>query len=287
VCRADGTAFDGCICGQGTGNGADGGLTESGPHSGLLGAECDTDANCRKGMICLGTTSTKLGGEGPGNGLCTVDCTGDATACAKVDPKSVCQPTDPNLPSGPAYCYATCTLGNPAAVDDKCDGRGDLACTEKVANSGEGYCRPACQNDGECTPRHCNLSTGLCNDLAVQGSGIGADCTPQSNCTGGCLTHNATFSECSGACTLGAVGCGESRDVGPPYDAYCLIEPRGAGLGDLGYCAKLCDCDDQCGRPDAVCTPVEPSTQRDTGRIGSCSSRTFGDGTPRQNTPCQ
>src|SRR6185295_523362 len=82
VCRADGTAFDGCICGPNSSH-ADGGYTDSGPHSGLLGAQCETDDNCRKGLICLGTTSTKLAGEGPGGGLCTAPCTGDATACAK------------------------------------------------------------------------------------------------------------------------------------------------------------------------------------------------------------
>ncbi|HVU03984.1 MAG TPA: hypothetical protein VHE30_19630 [Polyangiaceae bacterium] len=286
VCRADGAGFDGCICAQQQGTGDGGALAEKGPHSGLLGAECLTDDECRPGMICLGSTTTKLGGEGPGNGLCSADCTKDASTCTKLDPKSTCVLSDPADKGSASYCFPNCALGNPGADDDKCRSRGDLACTEQTAGSGKGYCRPACQNDGECAPRHCNLSTGLCADLAPTGSPIGAACTPSVSCTGGCLEHNASYSECSGACTLGAVGCGENRDDGPPYDTYCLIEPRGSGLGDLGYCAKLCDCDSDCGRTDSICSPTEPSTQRDTGRKGVCSAATYADGSPRQNLPC-
>ncbi len=287
VCRADGQSFDGCICGQQNGTPGDGGgLSEKGPHSGLLGAECKSDSDCRKGMTCLGSTTTKIGGEGPGQGMCVVDCSASESDCAKVDPNSVCVQSDPADKGSPSFCYPTCTLGNPAPSSDKCRSRGDLACTEKVAGTGEGYCRPACQNDSECAPRHCDLSTGLCADVAPAGAAVGAACTSAVACTGGCLEHNAAFSECSGACTLGAVGCGQSREQGPPYDAYCLIEPRGAGLGDLGYCAKVCDCDDECGRADAVCSPTEPSTQRDTGRKGVCSARAYADGSLRPDIPC-
>ena len=66
--------------------------------------------------------------------------------------------------------------------------------------------------------------------------------------------------------------------------AYNELESL-SGDGDLGYCSKLCDCDKDCGRADAVCEP-QPSLTATTGRHGVCGSATFPTGAPRKNTPC-
>src|SRR5688572_4436036 len=89
VCKADGSAYSACLCGSDSP--ADGGFTETGPRSGLLGAACDGEAGCRAGLTCLPSTSAAFDGEGPANGICTVDCRADESACEKFDPNSVCQ----------------------------------------------------------------------------------------------------------------------------------------------------------------------------------------------------
>ena len=86
-------------------------------------------------------------------------------------------------------------------------------------------------------------------------------------------------------CSFGTAGCGQS-DTRLPLDNFCFLDPTStSGSGDLGYCAKVCDCDDDCGRPDAVCEP-KPALTSKTGRVGVCGSKIFSTGTPRGNTPC-
>ena len=285
VCKADGSGYAPCKCG---GDLPDGGFTQTGPQSGRLGAACNGDAQCRAGLTCLTERSTAIDGQGPAKGICTADCSTDASVCAGFEPESVCQAISVGKPGGAAYCFAGCSLGEPGFGADKCRGRSDLACSETAAGSGQGYCRPACQNDPHCGSRFCDLSTGLCGDAKRTGDAVGAYCDAnQPSCAGACLPHGG-YSECSGACTLGAVGCGENRDDGPPYDAFCLLEPSSlSALGDLGYCAKLCDCDGECGRPDAVCQPLAAQQRSETGRKGSCASTTFVGGSVRPGIPCQ
>lgn len=286
VCKQDGSAYSPCLCGDDPV--PDGGFDEMGPRSGRLGAMCNGEAGCRPGLTCLPSTSVAASGQGPANGICTADCRSDESVCAQFDPKSVCQRVDVADRDSAAYCFAGCSLGEPGFGADKCRGRSDLACSETAAGSGEGYCRPSCQNDAHCGSRFCNLSTGLCGDARPSGDPVGAACAAeQPNCAGACLPHGG-YAECSGACTLGAVGCGESREEGPPYDVYCLLEPSTASaLGDLGYCAKLCDCDAQCGRADAVCQPLAAQLRSETGRKGSCASKTFVGGSTRPGLPCE
>ena len=77
-------------------------------------------------------------------------------------------------------------------------------------------------------------------------------------------------------------------------DAHLLAVDKPAGVlsqggeggeGDLGYCARVCDCDDDCGRADAVCEP-QGSVAEETGRQGVCASAVFASGAMRSNFPC-
>jgi hypothetical protein len=289
LCAADGASYGACNCGA-----LDGGydFPSSGDHSGLLGATCSSVADCRLGLSCLTSGSTAIQGEGPSAGLCVISCAGNHAGCTASEPNSTCVVLDDNgTPSVPdddaAFCLPTCKLGPAVASDDKCRSRVDLVCSETATGAGAGYCRPACRNDVDCAPRVCDLKTGLCGDTAGVGQPIGAACDPQNpDCADGCISHGATYAECSGVCSFGTPGCGQTQSS-PPFDFYCDLDPStNSGPGDLGYCSKLCDCDGDCGRPDAVCQPETALTAK-TGRAGVCGSKTYASGGPRPNLPCK
>jgi hypothetical protein len=251
----------------------------------LLGAVCDTEAGCRDGLTCLAKTSTRVGGEGPSAGLCVSPCTDDGD-CSEHDDAS-CVTLFRGESGDVSYCLPGCSIGDPEKNDDKCRGRVDLVCSEAPAGSGSGYCRPACRSDLDCAPRICNPRTGLCGDSAPQGDPIGAACDPNaSECAGGCIAHGGGFSECSSVCSVGTPSCGQPNASSPPFDFYCYLEPvTNSGQGDLGYCSRLCDCNDDCDRPDAVCEP-KSKLESETQRRGVCSPRTFASGAERPNLPC-
>jgi len=286
VCRDDGAAFDVCVCA------GDETFPAAGPASGLLGAACEDDSDCRKGFSCLTSTSTGIQGEGPSAGLCVLECARDASVCEKADASSNCIVLDDRgTTSGvddAAFCLPRCALGDPTTDDDKCRGRIDLVCSEDTAGTGLGYCRPACRGDIDCGKRHCDLRTGLCGDDAPSGAAIGSACDPaMPSCAGGCIDHGASYAECSGVCRFGTPGCGQDPSVGKPYDFYCYLDPSGrGGEGDLGYCTRVCDCNDDCARDDAVCEP-HASLMSDTGRAGVCASKLFASGGARPSLPCK
>jgi hypothetical protein len=286
VCLDDGSGYDACVCG------GDGTFPSAGPNSGLLGATCEGDGDCRTGLSCLTASSTGIDGEGPSAGLCVVECAGDDSTCAELDEGATCVTLDDRGSSSAtddaAFCLPGCTLGEPDANDDKCRGRLDLVCAERTAGTGEGYCRPACRSDIDCGDRKCNLRTGFCADTLPEGDPIGSACDPSApECAGGCIDHGSSFAQCSGVCRLGTPGCGQGNADGPPFDFYCYLDPAGeGGEGDLGYCAKVCDCNDECGRADAVCEPRQ-SLAEATGRKGVCASAEFASGGPRPNIPCE
>ena len=285
ICDKAGAAYGVCICA------GDETFASAGPASGLLGASCRDAADCRASYSCLRSDSTDVQGEGPSAGLCVLDCARDATICERADAATQCVVLDDRGTSDAlddaAVCLPTCTLGDPKADDDKCRGRIDMVCGEETAGTGLGYCRPACRSDLDCDDRHCNLRTGLCADEQPEGGGIGSACDPTApECSGGCIEHGASYAECSGVCRLGTPGCGQGTADGPPFNFYCYLDPAGkGGEGDLGYCAKLCDCDDDCERPDAVCE-AETSLTEATGRKGVCASKVFASGAERPHLAC-
>jgi hypothetical protein len=285
ICRDDGSAYDVCICA------GDETFAGAGPSSGLLGSTCSDDAECRKGFSCLPPTTDLIGGEGPSAGLCVLDCQANPSVCEKADPGTTCVVLAANgtddTSDDTALCLPKCTLGDPAPNDDKCRGRIDLVCSEQTAGTGLGYCRPACRSDLDCGARVCDLRTGLCADSAPAGDPIGSACNPaEPTCAGGCVDHGSDWAECSGVCRLNTPGCGQESASGPPYDFWCFLDPSNrGGEGDLGYCTRVCDCNDDCDRADAVCEPRKSLTP-DTGRKGVCASKLFASGGARPSLPC-
>ena len=291
-CLDNGNRFGECICPDPVGlppiiieAGADGRLPN------LLGAPCQTDVDCGPLLFCLTSKSKTIFGGGPSNGLCVADCAKDAEKCAKLDSTSVCRTFDDkgttNATSDDvAYCMRGCVAGTPAGIE-KCFDRPDVACLAIGASTTKGTCIPTCRNDGDCSPRFCDLASGLCSDGQRTGSPIGSTCstTDRDSCTGFCRAIGTHF-ECSGYCSNGQIGCGEIGD--PPFNFLCLapLSTVAWAGGDFGYCRKLCDCDADCGRTDSVCSPLAADLASAAARKGECLPSTTSAGDPRTGIAC-
>jgi hypothetical protein len=253
VCRDDGKSFGECRC-----SGTSGDFPETGPYSGLIGATCTTTEDCREGLDCLTVESSLINGEGPSAGICLARCLPEHDFCTELDARSRCIVLDDGgTPAQPlddvAYCLPGCVIGTQPNEEDKCRGRIDLVCSEFPTGSGVGYCRPACRGDIDCGSRYCDLATGFCADRPFAGEPIGAPCDSISttrSCAGGCIEHGSSYAECSGVCSYGTAGCGQTGAT-LPLDNFCYLDPTSrSGAGDLGYCVRVCDCDDDCERAD-------------------------------------
>ncbi len=291
VCNADGKAYGECQCDSNQGL-----FPATGQYSGLIGGACTGPASCRAGFDCLTADSKLINGKGPSAGICLAKCLPDHDFCKELDARSRCITLDnggtlSNTLDDISYCLPGCKMGTQANELDKCRGRADLACSESPAGSGAGYCVPACRSDIDCAGRFCDLSTGLCQDSPRVGDPIGAACAPgaaASSCAGACTTVAGGYAECSGVCNYDTPGCGQT-DNSLPLSYYCFHDPAissgtASGVGDLGYCAKLCNSDRECLRTDAVCEPM-PSLAAKTGRAGVCGSKQLSTGAPRPNLP--
>lgn len=292
VCQDDGYRYRQCVCNERNvvppiviEAGADGRLPN------MLGAPCVIDADCGPELFCLTSKSQTIFGEGPANGLCVADCAKSAAKCAGIDPSSICRTFDDKGTTNStsddiAYCTRGCVAGAPAGIE-KCFDRPDVACLALGTGVTKGTCIPACRNDTDCSPRYCDLASGLCSDGPRTGSPIGSTCsaTARNTCLGFCKGTGA-YTECSGYCSNGRGGCGESGVA--PFNYLCLA-PLTTGPwaeGDFGYCRKLCDCNDDCGRPDAVCSPLAAAQAGAAERKGECRSSTTDAGDPRPGIAC-
>jgi hypothetical protein len=272
---AGGTGGKNVGTGGGTNTGGSGGTP---PATGMVGAECHTNADCGEAALtCLTTTGRGMFNGGPAGGLCVADCAVDSSVCATIDPSSTCVEITGSNTSA-AYCLEACTI----AVDPsgKCHGREDLACDDGNSTTGDGFCRPACRNDADCGTRVCNFGNGVCVDAsAITGTlPIGSPCDPSATtdpCAGLCVAltdDDAGPGVCGGLCTLGVVGCGTDEDAPGTPQASCLFgfTTSDGDVGDLGLCGQLCDCDADCTAYQRVCRPFDADEAQDVGRPGYC-----------------
>jgi hypothetical protein len=221
-----------------------------------LGGACKADRDCISGLGCI-KPSDDIGATvgGIGNGLCTLDCTLDASACG---PNASCVTIDVTAAGkDKAVCLEKCTLGANVA---KCHGRQDFACAPLDQNDTSFICFPICVTDADCAGRKCDASTGSCIDVPATGKPIGAGCTStaQSNgeCAGGvCLPIDSSDGGprpgvCSALCRLGtAAACGfRSGPLGSGPPAGVCAYPYGDAYdnGDLGLCIQVCDTTADC-----------------------------------------
>jgi len=152
-------------------------------------------------------------------------------------------------------------------------------------------CLPQCNSDADCGgDLFCDPSDGLCRTTQKTGKGIGEPCTPPGEggtdeCRGRCVSFIAESggapltSMCAENCTAGSLpSCGWAGPSQGTADAYCLFtstvvaDRGGAGLGDLGSCGQLCNCNGDCLNPELICVSLENADfERALGRPGYCS----------------
>jgi hypothetical protein len=230
-----------------------------------------------------------LFGGGPASGVCTADCTADARTCEGFE-SAVCVDTSApsTSPGNSALCLESCDFGS-AGDQSKCHGRDDVAC--ELLSSGEaGFCRPVCTVDSDCGTLGCDRRQGVCRDasLVVANTGFAATCNPEAaepGCSGLCLELADDFAACSHRCVFGtSFDCAQSSGEQP---AACVFVSPGASLGDIGFCAELCDCNDECTSETFVCRPFDDETLETVfGYLGACGAATDSGGASVEGIPC-
>jgi hypothetical protein len=219
------------------------------PGTSDLGKACETDDQCAGGLTCLKSTDTALyNSGGPANGYCTLDCTGNDSVCATYggNCQNFAATTDDPFKG---YCMLNCEYGS-ADRSNKCLGRADVGCSSDTFS-----CMPVCGQDSDCpSGRLCDPGTGVCVDTLKAGDLLGSHCQSSDTCAATCIQNQSDTGQlstfCSGSCVLGRTdGChykqgslgGASSQAG-----FCLFGLPNAQLGDVGFCAQLCDRDNQC-----------------------------------------
>jgi hypothetical protein len=274
-----------------------GGAPNTGGSSGSasttpIGQACLKDTDCSlPGLVCLLPTGSEFAGGGVSNGVCSLDCSKDITAvsasapstCFMVDQTATCL----QVSNTQAFCVESCTPGAVPSTETKCHGRRDMACADPN-DTGRGYCKPTCRGDYDCKGRSdsalCDLADGTCVDKIdpTRKLAAGSKCDPNAAddiCEGTCVgilegdASSTAVGFCSGLCKLGEAGCGVDITSTDPADAYCLFGTTAASdLGDIGFCAQLCDCNDDCRNPDFICSTVSGLSMQ-IGRIGACGPK--------------
>jgi hypothetical protein len=122
-------------------------------------------------------------------------------------------------------------------------------------------------------------------DRREDGLPIGSECDPMAAtnpCNGFCLNVGGGNGMCTGVCNISGFGCGADVSSSDPFESTCLLGVLDSGLADLGFCGQLCDCDDDCHHPDAVCDAFEADSllAMATQRVGACSLEAGVEGTP-------
>jgi hypothetical protein len=221
--------------------------------------------------------------------MCVADCSVNASACRRFE-ETVCVSVSDgiNPEAGQAYCFPRCTFG--ANNASKCGAREGSAC-ELVAGGevAEGFCRPSCSLDSECGGLRCDPTVGVCKNSAPEPwTDFGAECDPSVQepvCGGLCVTVSETFDVCSNRCVFGSATPCMSDSAVPTLCAY--VTPGGS-IGDLGYCAELCDCDGDCQHPAGICDAfTDQSVVELLGKKGVCAGRIGESGEMRSGIPCQ
>lgn len=247
-----------------------------------IGAPCVADGDCPGDLICLAQRGDDFLGGGPVGGMCTLPCAENGQPdCTAVDSNSRCVVMDEQAQI--AYCFQGCRLGAGPLGATKCGDRPDMTCFESESTPGAGFCQPVCAGDFECGDRVCDFGLGVCVDDVDREDllPIGAECDSDADertCNGICLGFNDDYSVCSGFCNLGEPGCGSDINSDDPFDGFCVYSvsnPTVTDLGDAGFCGQLCNCNDDCGHPDALCDPLSENAVRNIGRAGLCVPREF------------
>ncbi len=303
------------MTGAGAGGDSTDGMTdpEAGGPRANFGRSCSRQEDCGEDLTCLTDDSLSLTKGGPPRGLCTASCTGDPGSCEDYADDARCV----NFGRF-SYCMEACEYGSvvdDAFDKDKCHGRTEFACKplledtavscETTEDCSEGEvckgtcqrdtptCMPQCNGDFDCgSGRFCDPRTGECVRDLPRGRRLAERCNVAADpdpCRGSCgLIERAEGGRCDETCTLGSYPtCGVAMD---PASVGCAIPvAQQATYGDMGFCAPLCDCTDDCPvglecvvatlpylqRPGFCATPAEGDAVR-----SSCTGAAGAGGTP-------
>jgi hypothetical protein len=280
-----------CVCdetGESTGTNTS---TNTGNEPEPLGTSCSEDSDCPKGAICLTTESTSWLGGAPTEGLCVANCSEDDSVCDHfagatcVESNRQTDSNDSNVST--ALCLPNCSPDNGSLDEPACEATPGSLC-EPLSADGTGVCRPVCNFDEQCASGHCDRQWSVCVAKETHYEvAFGTNCDPDaSTCDGVCLTLSTGYSVCSHRCRFGsAEECGSSSASG--LTAVCAFAAPDGGLGDLGYCAELCDCDDDCSHKDFVCEAFPNASLRtDLGHQGICTAPVDSIGETHEGTVC-
>lgn len=274
-----------------------------------LGGACRQTADCAIAATCLLPTSTQLFGGAPPDGICVATCKADADCSAFSN--AVCVDmlsagTDAGAGGASAssgLCFERCKLGDSPAV--KCHAGARVACAPiGQAGTTDGFCRPVCASDADCASGSCDPKRGVCVTTPIADRTFGLACEPSaaeggaggatsnesdagaggvendagassstSNvvCDGQCVTLNGSSSVCSRRCVFGNTSECAPASGGQRRGACAFVTPGGS-IGDLGYCAELCDCKDDCIDPTFTCDAFDDKNLENAfGRKGACT----------------
>lgn len=242
-----------------------------------LGEECEQSSDCPSGAFCLGTDNDQLFGGAPPKGICVADCGGESSSCGQFA-KAVCVATGGD--AGAAFCFARCALG--ATDEAKCE-HTSAACAPIGQDDEGAFCRPMCTTDADCDSGSCDPAHGVCvsNSQPDRSFGLrcgsGADTSAvdagirAATCDGLCVELNDGPLTCTRRCVFGS-----SDECAPASGGLrrggCLFATASGGIGDVGFCGELCDCDDDCIEPSFVCDAFDdPVLEQSFERKGVCT----------------
>lgn len=242
-----------------------------------LPTQCTSDNDCPADSKCF-TNETEDGADHPPQpGMCVADCAADTRDCSSFS-NAVCVDTFTTT----AYCIHSCEVGTTDV--SKCGTREDSAC--HPLETGIGYCSAICTSHDQCEGA-CSARTGQCTSgSAPVFEDFGSECDPDSpeSCSGTCVEVEPGYAVCSNPCVFGsAAPC--ALDASAP--SLCAIVTAGGSIGDLGYCTELCDCNQECTHPNAVCDPfTDADVVELLGYQGVCAASRTADGTSRSGVDC-
>ncbi len=255
-----------------------------------IGNACKSDSDCSAGAFCLLPQSNSWFGGGPPQGICSADCTSNADACL-VFSSAICIQSNSDSQSTPknALCFRSCTVGKGSVAQPSCSSTGHQACELVSSASNTGFCRPFCVFDGDCVTNHCDRRSGACVAEAppVEVSSFADSCSSSgSGCSGVCLSLADGYSVCTHRCAYGNLSDCSVKDS-DPTTAVCAYSGMSSGLGDLGYCAQLCNCNDQCSAAGFICSAFgDTALVQQLGAVGICAPGVDSSGTRLVGTPC-
>jgi len=296
TCQGSPADWGPCICSD-VGPSSDAGNVSS------LGASCKRTGDCPKGGSCLLAPTDSFFGGAPSEGVCVATCqaAGDCSPFSNAVCVDVSDSQGASASNMTGLCMEQCLIGESST--QKCHGGAHVACTSLTDQGSTGYCRPVCASDAECSSGACDPQRGVCVTRRVTDTTFGQVCDTMSSgvgaggadnaaggeggtfeagaagaasdetaaaCAGQCLKLNGASSVCSRRCVFGNTDeCAPA--TGGLRRGACVFVTPGGTIGDLGYCAELCDCNQDCVEQTFTCEAFDDASLESAfGRKGTC-----------------